>query len=139
MIASDTVLVPITGGQDGFSGIPRPDIFGIDFLKAGNFLIFVSVAFMLTLAVSALIRASPFGQVLIAIRTNEVRAEQLGFNVKYFKIGVLMMSGFFAALGYGARLLAPVLARPGAWVAVEALIGAVMWMIAASLVVQALT
>ncbi|MFO0986498.1 MAG: branched-chain amino acid ABC transporter permease [Alphaproteobacteria bacterium] len=101
MIASDTVLVPITGGQDGFSGIPRPDLFGIDFLKAGNFLIFVSVAFMLTLAVSALIRASPFGQVLIAIRTNEVRAEQLGFNVKYFKIGVLMMSGFFAALAGG--------------------------------------
>jgi branched-chain amino acid transport system permease protein len=101
MIASDTVLVPVTGGQDGFSGIPRPDLLGIDFLQAGNFLIFVSVAFLVTLAVSALIRASPFGQVLIAIRTNEVRAEQLGFNLKYFKIGVLMMSGFFAALAGG--------------------------------------
>ncbi len=101
MIASDTVLVPVTGGQDGFSGIPRPDFLGIDFLQAGNFLIFVSVAFVLTLAVSALLRSSPFGQVLIAIRTNEVRAEQLGFNVKYFKIGVLMMSGFFAALAGG--------------------------------------
>lgn len=101
MFASDTVLVPITGGQDGFSGIPRPDLLGIDFLKAGNFLVFVSVAFVLTLAVSALLRSSPFGQVLIAIRTNEVRAEQLGFNVKYFKIGVLMMSGFFAALAGG--------------------------------------
>jgi branched-chain amino acid transport system permease protein len=101
MIASDTVLVPVTGGQDGFSGIPRPDLLGIDFLNAGNFLIFVTVAFMATLAISALIRASPFGQVLIAIRTNEVRASQLGFNVKYFKIGVLMFSGFFAALAGG--------------------------------------
>jgi len=58
----------------------------------------------------------------------------------WFGAGAVLASlSFFAALGYGARLLAPVLARPGAWVAVEALIGAVMWMIAASLVVQALT
>ena len=56
-----------------------------------------------------------------------------------FGLGAVVASGvFFTALGYGARLLAPVLARPGAWVVVEALIGAVMWMIAASLVVQAL-
>lgn len=101
MIASDTVLAPITGGQDGFSGIPRPTFFGIDFLQAGNFLVFVVVAFMATLALAALIRASPFGQVLIAVRTNEVRASQLGFNVKYFKIGILMVSGFFAALAGG--------------------------------------
>ena len=101
MIASDTTLAPITGGQDGFSGIPRPTLFGIDFFKTGNFLYFVVVAFMITLAVTALIRASPFGQVLIAVRTNEVRASQLGFNVKYFKIGILMVSGFFAALAGG--------------------------------------
>lgn len=101
MIASDTVLAPVTGGQDGFPGIPRPDLFKIDFLDAGNYLVFVVVAFMVTLAVSALIRASPFGQVLIAIRTNEVRASQLGFNVKYFKIGVLMISGFFSSIAGG--------------------------------------
>ncbi|WP_127106912.1 LysE/ArgO family amino acid transporter [Pararhodobacter zhoushanensis] len=45
---------------------------------------------------------------------------------------------FFAALGYGARLLAPVLARPRAWVVVELMIGAVMWAIAVSLIVQAM-
>ena len=101
MIASDTVLAPITGGQDGFPGIPRPDLFGIDFQRGDNFLVFVIVAFMGTLALAALIRASPFGQVLIAVRTNEVRASQLGFNVKYFKIGILMVSGFLAALAGG--------------------------------------
>lgn len=101
MIASDTVLAPITGGQDGFPGIPRPELFGIDFLNAGNFLVFVIAAFMITLACAALIRASPFGQVLIAVRTNELRASQLGFNVKYFKIGILVVSGFFAALAGG--------------------------------------
>ena len=101
MIASDTVLAPITGGQDGFSGIPRPALFGIDFLDAGNFLLFVLAVFMATLAASAVLRSSPFGQVLIAVRTNELRAGQLGFNVSYFKIGVLMASGFFAAVAGG--------------------------------------
>ncbi|WP_068305703.1 LysE/ArgO family amino acid transporter [Pararhodobacter sp. CCB-MM2] len=56
-----------------------------------------------------------------------------------FGIGAVIASFcFFAALGYGARLLAPVLAKPRAWVVVEALIGLVMWMIAASLVMQAI-
>lgn len=40
---------------------------------------------------------------------------------------------FFAALGYGARLLAPVFARPVAWVWLELGVGVVMWTIAAGL------
>lgn len=57
-----------------------------------------------------------------------------------FGIGAMTASFFFfASLGYGARLLAPVLARPRAWVVVEAVIGLVMWAIAASLVLKALS
>ncbi len=41
---------------------------------------------------------------------------------------------FFFALAYGARLLAPVMARPGAWRVLDAGIGAVMWAIAAGLI-----
>jgi len=40
---------------------------------------------------------------------------------------------FFAGLGFGARFLAPVFARPRAWVALEGGVGAVMWAIAARL------
>lgn len=40
---------------------------------------------------------------------------------------------FFFALGYGARLLAPVFARPAAWRVLDAGVGAVMWAIAAGL------
>lgn len=40
---------------------------------------------------------------------------------------------FFTALGYGARLLAPVFARPRAWVWLEIGVGATMWAIAAGL------
>ncbi len=41
---------------------------------------------------------------------------------------------FFAALGYGARLLAPVFANPRAWVVLEVVVGLTMWGIAAALV-----
>ncbi|WP_412507151.1 LysE/ArgO family amino acid transporter [Roseovarius sp. SYSU LYC5161] len=40
---------------------------------------------------------------------------------------------FFFSLGYGARLLAPLMRRPGAWQGLEVLIGCVMWAIAAGL------
>ncbi len=40
---------------------------------------------------------------------------------------------FFAAIGYGARLLAPVFARPAAWVWLEVGVGLTMWAIAAGL------
>lgn len=40
---------------------------------------------------------------------------------------------FFSALGFGARLLAPVFARPSAWVWLEVGVGVTMWLIAAGL------
>lgn len=40
---------------------------------------------------------------------------------------------FFTALGLGARLLAPVFARPAAWVWLEIGVGCTMWAIAAAL------
>ncbi|MFN3615026.1 MAG: LysE/ArgO family amino acid transporter, partial [Rubrimonas sp.] len=40
---------------------------------------------------------------------------------------------FFFSLGYGARLLAPLFARPGAWRALDAGVGVLMWLLAAGL------
>lgn len=101
MIASDTVLAGLTKGQDGIAGVPRPALFGLDFFRADYFLAYVIVLFMGVLALVALLRASPLGQVMVAIRTNELRATQLGFNVKYFKIAILVVSGFLSGLAGG--------------------------------------
>ncbi len=43
---------------------------------------------------------------------------------------------FFFALGYGARWLSPLFARPGAWRVLDALVGVVMWSIALGLVLN---
>ena len=51
-----------------------------------------------------------------------------------FALGAMTASfAFFTTLGYGARALAPVFARPGAWRVLELGVGLVMWAIAASL------
>jgi len=41
---------------------------------------------------------SPFGQVMIAIRENEERAEAIGYNVFWYKMGAFGISAFFAAI-----------------------------------------
>lgn len=51
-----------------------------------------------------------------------------------FGIGAAAGSlAFFSTLGFGARLLAPVFARPRAWVVLEVVVGLTMWTIAAGL------
>jgi L-lysine exporter family protein LysE/ArgO len=41
---------------------------------------------------------------------------------------------FFAGLGFGARALAPVFAKPVAWRVLDLVVGVTMWAIAAKLV-----
>jgi len=43
---------------------------------------------------------------------------------------------WFLGLGYGARLLAPVFARPAAWRVLDVIIGVVMWSIALGLLID---
>lgn len=51
-----------------------------------------------------------------------------------FGAGAMLSSlTFFASLGFGARLLAPVFASPRAWVVLEVVVGLTMWAIAAGL------
>ncbi|MFE5292989.1 LysE/ArgO family amino acid transporter [Isoptericola sp. NPDC056618] len=57
-----------------------------------------------------------------------------------FTAGAIVSSVlWFVGLGYGARLLAPVLARPGAWRVVDGVVAAIMLVVAVSLVLPALT
>lgn len=54
-----------------------------------------------------------------------------------FALGAMTASFvFFFSLGYGARLLAPLFARPVAWRILDAIVGLVMWAIAAKLLLD---
>ncbi len=51
-----------------------------------------------------------------------------------FALGAMSASViFFFSLGFGARFLAPLFARPVAWRVLDVVVGATMWLIAASL------
>ncbi|MFZ1428942.1 MAG: LysE family transporter, partial [Geminicoccaceae bacterium] len=48
-----------------------------------------------------------------------------------FGLGAVSASfGFFFALGYGARLLTPLFARPAAWRWLDTGVGVTMWLLA---------
>jgi L-lysine exporter family protein LysE/ArgO len=52
-----------------------------------------------------------------------------------FAAGAMLASFiFFFSLGYGARFLSPLFARPVAWQVLDVVVGATMWAIAASLI-----
>jgi L-lysine exporter family protein LysE/ArgO len=64
-------------------------------------------------------------------------AQGYGDAIFVFGLGATMASTvFFFSLGFGARYLAPVFQRPGAWCVLDVCIGAVMWLIAMSLLID---
>jgi L-lysine exporter family protein LysE/ArgO len=68
-----------------------------------------------------------------------IGAQQPAGLQAWFAAGASMASlAWFSALGFGARWLAPLFARPRAWQVLDALIGMTMWVLAVLLVRHAL-
>lgn len=62
-------------------------------------------------------------------------AAQYGDQRLLFGLGAIVASFvFFFSLGFGARLFAPLFARPRAWQVLDFIIGCIMWSIALSLI-----
>lgn len=103
-ILASNKLRALTGGVDGLPGVPRPDLFGVNFYDNRNYYVFVVVVFLIGLAVMALLRASPFGRALRAVQANDLRAAQLGHNVHALRQSAFVVSGAYA--GVAGALLA---------------------------------
>ena len=99
--AALTKLRFLTGGVDGLPGVPRPNFFGINFYNNDAYYFLVACIFLMALGAAKTIRSSPFGQVLKGILQNELRVEQIGFNVKRFKLAIFVMSGFISGIAGG--------------------------------------
>lgn len=68
------------------------------------------------------------------ILLGSVGGQQPGAGRLAFALGAMLASAlWFGALGFGARYLAPLFARPLAWRLLDAVIAVVMWVIAVSL------
>ena len=90
----------ITGGENGLTGLPRPPVFaGLGALTHSHSVYaFLAAICFLAFVLTHRIATSPFGSVLRAIRENEVRADALGYDVRWFKIMALAFGGFLAGL-----------------------------------------
>lgn len=91
--------VSVTGGDNGISDIPRPDVFLFGVMK--DTLPFYYLILFLFLGVFILLFLfilSPFGKTLVGIRDSESRMRVLGYHVWLHKYVVFIIAGAFAGL-----------------------------------------
>jgi len=90
--------VSLTNGPYGFSGIPRPQLFGYTFGTYRSYLILASLITLVCVFIIWRITRSRFGLVLRGIREDEIAASSLGKNVKRFKVITFIAGSSIAAV-----------------------------------------
>lgn len=98
--------LPVTGGEDGFQGVPRGLLFGLIDLSDNMALYYlVYTIFCFGMFVVHRTVHSPYGQILKAIRENEPRAISLGYDVPKFKLLAFVISAGLAGLAGATKTL----------------------------------
>lgn len=95
-----------TGAEDGLQGVPRGKLFG--FLDLSNiWVLYYTVLTICSFGFWLIYRIvhSPFGQVLKAIRENEVRAISLGYKVNQYKLLVFVLSSMLTGLAGATKVV----------------------------------
>lgn len=77
--------------------------------------------------------ANPHVYLDTVVLMGSISAQYAPHQAAFGIMAALGSASFFSALGFGARLLAPVFAKPVAWVWLEVIVGVTMWAIAATL------
>jgi branched-chain amino acid transport system permease protein len=93
----------LTGGYDGRAlSVPMlwgiPDVLALNLRDRPTLYYFVLAVVVLTFLVMRRVMAAPFGQVLVAIRENELRAATLGYPVARYKQVAFVLSGLIGGL-----------------------------------------
>jgi branched-chain amino acid transport system permease protein len=95
----------VTGGEQGFSGVPLPDLSfmaaipGLGGFRPPERFYFVVLALVaLSFVVLRRIVESPFGRMLTVIRENPERAEFIGLHVRRYELAAFVLAGVFAGL-----------------------------------------
>lgn len=97
--------VDLTGGPFGIAAVPRPVIFGIVLATHGSISACYAVVVALCLGVLALLKRSPFGRSLQAVRDDELAARSLGIPARRLKIQAFAIAS--ALVGIAGAMYAP--------------------------------
>ncbi|MGB6732617.1 MAG: branched-chain amino acid ABC transporter permease [Xanthobacteraceae bacterium] len=98
--------VKLTGGEDGIQNVPRGKLFGVFALN--NEMTMYAFVLVVVLAAFFLIYRiinSPFGEVLKAIRENELRTISLGYRTDRYKLVAFVLSATLAGLAGSLKAL----------------------------------
>ena len=95
-----------TGGEDGIQAVPRGMLLGLADLRDTHTMYYTVLAvFLLGFLVVYRAIHSPFGQVLKAIRENELRAVSLGYRAEQYKLLAFVLSATLAGLAGATKAL----------------------------------
>ena len=102
----------LTGGPNGFSGVHRPVLFGLDLGAAGDLYVLVCVVFLAVMLALWRITTSTYGRVLIGLRENERRMRALGYDTRTLKLSAFVLAGAIAGIAgalssYEFRFVSP--------------------------------
>ena len=102
----------LTGGSNGFSGVHRPVLFGIDLGAAADLYLLVCVTFLLVLLLLWRITTSSYGRALVGVRENERRMRALGYDTRTLKLSAFVLAGAIAGVAgalssYEYRFVSP--------------------------------
>lgn len=78
--------VDLTGGPFGLSAIPKPAIYGIELATRSSICVAYGVMVALCVGMLALLKRSPFGRCLQAIRDDELASRSLGIPARRLKV-----------------------------------------------------
>jgi len=88
----------VTRGVLGIPGIPRPELFQIDFYENINFLVLVLIIDLFVLVICALVFRSRLGRNLRALAESELAGLSLGQNTRAVRNDAFILSSTFAGL-----------------------------------------
>lgn len=89
----------VTGGSNGFSGIPKPELFGFIAFNhhVSLYLLILAVFIAVYIGLSRFIQ-SPLGNIFIGIRENETRMRATGYNTVFYKNLSFIIAGGLGGL-----------------------------------------
>jgi branched-chain amino acid transport system permease protein len=98
--------IPLTGGENGFQGIPRGEIFGLFDLRRPLSMYYTTFLIFLTgFGFIARVVNSPFGRLLNAARENEQRVISLGYDVDRLKLIAFAISATVSGIAGSTKAI----------------------------------
>lgn len=96
----DPRVLDVAFGRDYGAALPSSDLFGINMTGYPGFY-FCAVLMIICFYISMRIYRSPFGMMLRAIKTNQVRMNYTGLNTRPYALTAFIISGMYAGLAGG--------------------------------------